>query len=53
MNDVTRQELKEFIQEVLNFAFAVSSVAGTNALDALIGKGEQLMEQLDKDPTIL
>jgi len=53
MNDATRQELKEFVKELINFACAVSSVAGTDAVADLCIEGEKLLEQLDKDPTII
>jgi hypothetical protein len=53
MNNLTRQELKEFVQEILQFAYAVSSVAGTKAVADIVEKGARLMEQLDKDPTII
>lgn len=53
VNDATRQELKEFVQELIYFAHAVSSVAGTNAVADLDKKAEALMNQLNKDPTIV
>jgi hypothetical protein len=53
MNALTRDDLKDFIQELLNFAYACSSISGTTALVELFEKGERIIEQLDSDPTIL
>lgn len=53
MNQVTKQELKEFVESVCHFAHAVSSVSGTDALKDLFEKSESLMNQLDQDPTIV
>lgn len=53
MNSITRQDLQAFITAVETLAHAVSSVAGTDALEEVYETAERLKDQLDCDATIV
>ncbi len=52
MNANTKDALRAFVYEVIQFGYSVSSVSGTNALKDLAEKGTALIKRLDKDETI-
>ena len=52
MNNSTKPALLNFIDKVDDFAYAVSSVAGTNALGRLFGASESLRKAIRNDETL-
>lgn len=53
MNYRTKEELLDFITEIENLAYAVSSIIGTTTLANLVTKAEALKSALRSDETIL
>jgi hypothetical protein len=53
MNANTKEDLQEFIGAVKQLAYAVSSFAGTDAVQKVLDTADTLIDQLDSDETIL